>query len=398
MISIVFIEVSLLKRFFLFSIIVSMFLLVFTPTSQNVYAEENETLSLNSPYCVLIEPKSKHILYQSNPNEKLYPASMTKMMGMLLILEEIEKGKINWDDKVTCSEYASSMGGTQIYLEPGEQMKLEDLFKSVAINSANDAIVCLGEYVSGSNDAFVKRMNEKAKELKMTNTSFQNATGFDDPNHYTCPLDMALLACELLKYEKDVLKFSSQREAYIREDTDKPFWLVNTNKLLNAYEGMDGLKTGFTHDAGYNLTATAKRNGVRLVSVVMHEETIQKRSQDTVQLLNHGFSKLKCESLYEKGDVIDSISLTSSLKTKINVIVKENIDIITYKDENKDDLKVEMVIDKYYPPIEENEVIGKLKITTPSGIKYEYDLYSDKSVEKPSFWDIILRNLRIFFS
>ena len=387
-----------MKRFFLFSIIVSMFLLIFTPASQKVYAEENETLSLNSPYCVLIEPKSKHILYQSNPNEKLYPASMTKMMGMLLILEEIEKGKINWDDKVTCSEYASSMGGTQIYLEPGEQMKLEDLFKSVAINSANDAIVCLGEYVSGSNDAFVKKMNDRAKELKMTNTSFKNATGFDDPNHYTCPLDMALLACELLKYEKDVLKFSSQREAYIREDTDKPFWLVNTNKLLNAYEGMDGLKTGFTHDAGYNLTATAKRNGVRLISVVMHEETIQKRSQDSVALLNYGFSKLKCESLYEKEDVIDSISLTSSLKTKINVIVKENIDIIVYKDENKDDLKVEMVIDKYYPPIDENEAIGKLKITTPSGIKYEYDLYSDKNVEKPSFWDIILRNLRIFFS
>lgn len=395
---IIFIEVSILKRFFLFNLIVCCFLLIFSPKAVKVDASEEASLTLNSSYCVLIEPKSRHIIYQSNPNEKLYPASMTKMMGMLLVLEEINKGKISWDDEVICSSYASSMGGTQIYLEEGEKMKLEDLFKSVAINSANDAIVCLGEYVAGSNDEFVKRMNQKAKELKMVNTSFKNATGFDDPEHYTCPLDMANLACELLKYEKDVLKFSSLKEAYVRENTSKPFWLVNTNKLLGAYEGMDGLKTGFTSDAGYNLTATAKRNGLRLVSVVMHEETIKKRSQDTVQLLNYGFSKLKSENLFSKDDVIDSITLTSSLKTKINVIVKEDINIVMNKEENKDELKVEMVIDKYYPPIKEDEVIGKLKITTKSGVLYEYDLYSDKVVDKPSFWDVLLRNIQIFFS
>lgn len=385
-----------MKRFFLINLIIC-FLFIFSFKPHVVYALEPASLSLNSSYCVLIEPKSRHVIYQSNSNEKLYPASMTKMMGMLLILEEINNGKISWDDEVTCSEYASSMGGTQIYLEPGEQMKLEDLFKSVAINSANDAIVCLGEYVAGSNDEFVKRMNQKAKELKMTNTSFKNATGFDDPEHYTCPLDMAYLACELLKYEKEVLKYSSMQEGYVRENTDNPFWLVNTNKLLKHYDGMDGLKTGFTQKAGYNLTATAYRKGVRLVSVVMREETIAKRSQDTIRLLDYGFSNLKCERVFSQGDIISNIEINGAFKEKIDVYVNEDIDVIMDNSQKKEDLIIETIIDKKEPPLQKDQIIGKLKITTPSNIIYEYNLFSSKAVAKLSFWDILLRYLRSLF-
>lgn len=385
-----------LKNFFLISLILTLLCLISAPKEREVRAEE--PLELNTSYCVLIEPVSRQILYSENAEEKLYPASMTKMMGMLLILEGVESGKIAFDDEVTCSEYAASMGGTQIFLEQGETMKLEDLFKSVAINSANDAIVCLGEYLEGSNSAFVKKMNEKARSLNMNNTSFVNATGFDDPNHYTCPKDMAVLACELLKYEETVLKYSSLKEAYIREDSSSPFWLVNTNKMLGAYEGMDGLKTGFTSDAGYNLTATAKRNGVRLVSVVMKEETIQKRSQDTSRLLDYGFSLLKCESVFSAGDIISACTFQNTLEKEIGVKVNDEIKAILNKTEKIEDLLVEVTIHKTEAPVAENEKIGTLKITTPSGREYVYDVFASEEVSKISYGQVFINNLKILFS
>lgn len=383
------------KYVFFLCLIVSICLFNFKYYNQ-VYAEE--TLSLNTTNYVLIEPKSKQVIIESNSNEKLYPASMTKMMGMLLILEAIEEGKIAFDDQVTCSEYASSMGGTQIYLEPGEVMSLEDLFKAVTINSANDAIVCLGEYLEGSNDAFVNKMNKRAKQLNMNSTNFVNATGFDDENHYTSPLDMALLACELLKYEEEVLKYSSLKEAYIREDSSSPFWLVNTNKLLGHYNGLDGLKTGFTNDAGYNLTATAKRNGVRLISVVMHEETIQKRSQDTCKLLDYGFSKLKVENVFEKNEIISTCNFKNTLQKDVGIIVKEDIDVILDKDETINDLQVEIVLDKMEAPLYQDDIVGYLKITTRSGREYHYKVYVEEEVSKLTYLKILLKNIKVIFS
>lgn len=209
-----------------------------------VFADEAVDLNLNATSAVLIESTSKMILYQKDKDKVLYPASMTKMMGMYLILEKEQEGKLSFDDVVIASEYASSMGGTQIFLEPNEKMTVKDLFKAVAVNSANDAIVALGEHIAGSNDGFVKMMNDKAKEMNMCNTNFKNATGFDDPDHYTTCYDMALLAAELLKFDEKILQFSRLEEAYVREDSECPFWLVNTNKLLKYYDGMDGLKTG----------------------------------------------------------------------------------------------------------------------------------------------------------
>lgn len=385
-----------MKHFFLVNIIAILFLLIFSPLPTNVSAEPS--LELNSPYYVLIEPKSKKVICESNSKEKLYPASMTKMMGMLLVLESIEKGKIHFEDEVVCSEYASSMGGTQIFLEPQEKMKLEDLFKAVAINSANDAIVCLGEYLEGSNDAFVSKMNKRAQELGMKNTSFKNATGFDDKEHYTCPYDMGLVACELLKYEDVVLKYSSLKEAYIRENSSSPFWLVNTNKLLGHYEGLDGLKTGFTNDAGYNLCATAKRNGVRLISVVMKEETIKKRSQDTCKLLDYGFSLLKSEIVFNAEQIISSCQIRNSLTKEIGIKVKQDIKVIMNKDEKIDDLKIEVEIPLIEAPIKEDDIIGTLKITTPSLRTYTFDVFASEEVEKISYGKVFLNNLKIIFS
>ena len=385
-----------MKHLTLLGIIISLFFLLFPLKSNFVMAEES--ISLNTKYYVLIEPKSKQVIVQSNPHEKLYPASMTKMMGMLLILEAIEENRISFNDQVTCSSYASSMGGTQIFLEPGEVMLLEDLFKSVAVNSANDAIVCLGEHLEGSNDNFVKKMNIRAKELGMKNTNFKNATGLDDKEHYSSCYDMGLLASELLKYDDIVLKYSSLKEDYIRQDSSSPFWLVNTNKLLGHYEGLDGLKTGFTSQAGYNLTATAKRNGVRLVSVVMNEETIQKRSQDTCSLLNYGFSLLKSETIFVSEEVICNYNIKNTLNKEIGIKVKENINVILDKGEKKEDLKIELVMNKIEAPIEEDEEVGCIKITTKSNRVYVFKVYSTCKVEKISFGQIFSNNMKIIFS
>lgn len=268
-----------------------------TPQTIN---EEKPDLALNSSSVVLIEPNSKRVIYEENKDEKHYPASMTKMMGMYIILDNIQKGNLKWNDMVTASEYASSMGGTQIFLEPNEKMSVEDLFKSVCINSANDAITALGEHIAGSTPAFVSLMNKTAKQLGMNNTNFVNPTGFDDENHYTTPYDMALVASELVKFNEDLFRFTRLKEDYVRKDSSNPFWLVNTNKMLGHFDGLDGLKTGFTSKANYNLTATAKRNGVRLISVVMNVDTIAHRSQDTATLLNYGFNKMTAIKVFEK--------------------------------------------------------------------------------------------------
>ena len=225
-------------RKFLFGLICLSLISSFFIKENVVKADE---IDLNATSAVLMEPISKEVIYSKNPHEKLYPASMTKMMGLYLILEAVDNNKISFDDEVIVSSYASSMGGTQIFLEENERMSLNDLFKSVAINSANDAIVAMGEYLASSNEKFVEMMNQKAQEFNMKDTHFVNATGFDDPNHYTSAYDMALLGSHLVEFNEKILKYTSMQEGYVRENTQEPFWLVNTNKLLKYYEGLDGL-------------------------------------------------------------------------------------------------------------------------------------------------------------
>ena len=229
---------------YVFFLLLILILNLFNFNSYHLVNGEENTLELNcSSYC-LMEPLSKTVIASNNEHKKLYPASMTKMMGLYLILEAIDNNEISLADEVMVSKFASSMGGTQIFLEENEKMSVEDLFKSVAINSANDAIVALGEHLCASNNLFVERMNKKAKEFGMNDTNFVNATGFDDENHYTSAYDMALLGSYLVGFGDKILKYSSMQEGYIRENSSSPFWLVNTNKLLKYYNGMDGLKTG----------------------------------------------------------------------------------------------------------------------------------------------------------
>ena len=371
------------------------FILIFNGFNKKNIVKADE-LDLFSTSVCLMEPISKRVIYSKNPHQKLYPASMTKMMGLYLILEAVENKKISFDDEVIVSSYASSMGGTQIFLEENEKMKVQDLFKAVAINSSNDAIVALGEYLASSNDNFVKMMNDKAKQFNMNDTHFNNATGFDDPEHYTSSYDMALLGSYLVGFEDKILKYSSMQEGYVRENTSKPFWLVNTNKLLKYYEGMDGLKTGFTSKAGYNLTATAKRNGVRIVSTVMNLDTIAHRSQDTIKLLDYGFSKLKAISLYSKDDVVSTFEIDASLNKYLITSCKQEIKIILNKEDDENDILINAVLEKETPYIE-NELVGYLEIKTPSGAIFKYNLYALNSVSKPNFITYLLNILKQLF-
>ena len=294
-------------------ILILLLLLISIPL---VKAEETEDLAPNAKSAIMIEASTGEILFQKNKDEKLAPASMTKMMSMLLIMEEIENGNLKWNEMITTSEKASSMGGSQIFLKVGEKMTVEDLLKGVAIASGNDAVVALAERVSGSEEQFVKRMNIRAKDLGLKNTNFINATGLTADNHYSSAYDMSLIAKELVKHEK-ILEFTSTYEDYLRKDTKSPFWLVNTNRLVRFKEGVDGLKTGFTDEAGYCLTATMKKDNMRLITVVMKEENTSKRSADTTKMLDYGFNIYMVQTILDEKTTIEKkkVELGKTLTT-----------------------------------------------------------------------------------
>ena len=291
-----------------------------------VKAEETEDLAPNAKSAIMIEASTGEILFQKNKDEKLAPASMTKMMSMLLIMEEIENGNLKWNEMITTSEKASSMGGSQIFLKVGEKMTVEDLLKGVAIASGNDAVVALAERVSGSEEQFVKRMNTRAQDLGLKNTNFINATGLTADNHYSSAYDMSLIAKELVKHEK-ILEFTSTYEDYLRKDTKSPFWLVNTNRLVRFKEGVDGLKTGFTDEAGYCLTATMKKDNMRLITVVMKEENTSKRSADTTKMLDYGFNIYMVQTILDEKTTIEKKKVELGKIITTEIVPKENITI-----------------------------------------------------------------------
>ena len=263
--------------------------LLFIKSMKNTKADEELVKYAKS--AILIEVETGTILYEYNAHERYEPASMTKIMTMKLVLDALASKRIEKNQMLATSENAKSKGGTQIYLEVGEKMKVEDLFKAMVIASANDAATTLAEGISGSEQFFVSQMNNEVKKLGLKNTHFSNVTGLPTENHYSSSYDMAMIARNLLvKYENEIIPYTSKYEDYVREDSDKPFWLVNTNKLIKHAEGVDGLKTGWTESAGYCLTCTKKKDGMRLISVVMNADTVQHRSEDTLSLLNYGFA------------------------------------------------------------------------------------------------------------
>lgn len=343
----------------------------------------------------LMEYTSGKVIYAEHENKRLYLASMTKMMGLLLIYEALHDGQLQLDDMVTTSEFAASMGGSQVFLEPQETLSAEDMIKSICIASANDAMVAMGEHLAGSHEAFVNKMNRKAKELGMNNTHFMNATGLHDDKHYTTAKDMALLGQALLKEGgEELLKITSTYDAYIREDSDKKFWLVNTNKLLKQVEGVDGLKTGFTKEALSCITVSAKRKELRLIAVVMGASNAKARNAIASGLLEYGFAQYAQGLLYAKGTRLDTLSFENGKPKQADIVALEDISYVFEKGKEPKEKHKEITITKKKLPYQKNEKIGTVRIEMSDGYYMEAPIGVNRTVLPLDFSDILLKTMR----
>lgn len=349
-------------------------------------------LASNAKSAIMIEASTGKVIFEKNANESLPMASMTKMMTLLIIMENIDNGNLKWDEKVTASEYAASMGGSQIFLEVGEEMTVEDLVKGICIGSGNDAAVAMAERIGGTEEEFVKMMNEKAKELGLKNTNFVNACGLDDDNHYSSAYDMAMIAKELVKYEK-ILEYTGTYEDYLRKDTDNSFWLVNTNKLVRYYSGVDGLKTGYTETALYCITTTAKKNNMRLITVVMGEPTSAVRNSETTQMLDYGFNTYQIDTILPKSKVLAKSKVNGGKDKLVNVVPIEDVNILNTKVGTKKNVTYEFDIDDISAPVKKGDVVGKINVTVDGKNVMKIDATVDKNVDRASIVTIFGRNM-----
>lgn len=368
--------------------------IILASDTQTVSKEvDKDILSLKAKSAILIESTTGKILYEKNSHEKLAPASMTKIMSMLLIIEHIESGALKWDEMITVSENASSMGGSQILLETGEQMSVKDLFKGVAVGSGNDAVVALAEAVSGNEEAFVEMMNQKVKDLGLKDTNFKNPHGLDEANHYSSAYDMAMIGKELVKHEK-VLEFTSIYEDYLRKGTDREFWLVNTNRMVKFNPIVDGLKTGFTSGAGYCLTATAKKNNMRLLATVMGEESTTTRTNEITSLLDYGYANYKLDTVVSKDTIVDSIEISKSKLEKVDLVPIKDITILNKKTDKLGEISYSLDRNNISLPIKKGEVVGKLEIKEDGKILDTVDVTVSSDLEKIHFLGLFGRYIK----
>lgn len=369
-------------------ILISLFSFIFI---KNVSAVE---MDISAKSAILVDFNTGKVLYSKNENEPLAMASMTKVMSMLLIMEKIDDGSLKYDDIVEISTESSSMGGSQIFLNPGDKYKVIDLLKGVAMASANDAVVALAEKTYGSKEHFIEAMNKKAESLGLKNTHFVNVHGLDEEGHYSSAYDMSVMARELLKHEK-ILDFTRVYEEYLTKPDGSQIWLVNTNKLVRFYDGVDGLKTGFTQNAGYCLTATGKKNNLRLISVVMGEESIEKRSSDTVKLLNYGFNTFKVNLIKNKSEILGKVNVQKGKKENVDVVLVNDLIELLNASDKPSNYKFKILVDKITAPVKKGDVIGKVKVLNDNDILIsEVDITVNENVLKANLWDLFKRNLK----
>lgn len=358
----------------------------------SVLAEEDFAPSAKS--AILVDNLSGKILYEKNADEKLAPASMTKLASMLIVMEAIDNGSLKLEDKVTISDEAANMGGSQVFLQAGEVYTVHDLLKSVAIASGNDAVVALAEKVGGSVSGFVDMINKRLKELGATNTNFVNPHGLDAEGHYSTARDMSIIARELLRHEK-ILEYTSIYEEYLEKNDGSRIWLVNTNRLVRFYDGVDGLKTGFTKTAGYCLTATAKKNNFRLISVVMGEDTTENRSSDTVKMLNYGFNTFKINIIKKKGESLGKVRVEKGKQDFANIVLLNDATEILKNTDPVSEYKFNLKVDKIKAPLKIGDIVGSAEIIDNDGnIVDEVDVTIDKEIKKANILDYMLKNLR----
>ena len=351
------------------------------------YVNAQINLDLKSKSAIMIEESSKKILYEKNAHEKMAPASMTKIMTLLLVAEAIEDNRLSLDKEVIASEYAVSMGGSQVYLEANSKYKVSELIKAVGIGSANDAAVVLAEVLGGTVENFVAMMNNKVKELGLKNTNFKNPHGLDEANHYSTAYDMAIISSELVKYDF-ILDVTSTYEDNFMHPNGKSIWLVNTNSLIRFYEGVDGLKTGFTEEAGYCLTATKKNGDMRILTVTMNAETKEDRNSDTVKLMESAFSMYNVKKIIDKSKSLGKVFVDKSSQKYVDYYLQDDAKLLLSNDLRDVEYDYKINLDKLSAPLKSGEVIGKLKLTYNND-KVEYNIIVNEDVKKANFFETL---------
>lgn len=364
-------------------------------------ADNLSGIDIKSESGIIMEASTGKILFDKNMDEQKSPASMTKIMTMLLTVEAIESGKISLDDEVNISANASKMGGSQVYLEENSTATVEMLLKSIAIGSANDASVAVAEKIGGTESNFVNMMNKRAKELGAVNTTFKNPHGLDEEGHLTTAHDLALIARELIKHE-EILKLTSTYETTITHKNGKSLWLVNTNKLIKFYNGLDGLKTGFTDNAGYCLTGTMLRNDMRLITVTMKAPTKEDRNTDTINLMEYAYSMYYKSTLIKKDKKIGDMFIDNAKKRKISYYLKEDASVILDKDVRNIKYNYSVKLNNVKAPLKKNDVVGTLTLHL-NNQDINYNLIVKENIKKSNYFvrlnnylkDIISGNLNV---
>ncbi|GIM45912.1 D-alanyl-D-alanine carboxypeptidase [Collibacillus ludicampi] len=362
-----------------------------TFTSSAPQARAADDLSIDAPAAYLIDAKTGQVLYAKNENAKRYPASTTKLMTLLLVEEAIAQGKAKLTDVVPVSQEAYNIGGSSAYLDPREKWTLEDMIKFICVPSANDADVAVADYLAGNEAEFVRKMNEKAKELGMTNTHFTDASGLHNPDHYTTAHDLSIVARELVTKYPQILKYTSIPKLVVRDGKNI---FENTNKLLGNYDGLDGLKTGFTDQAGYNLVSTAERNGFRVIGVILGAANDDKRVSETRKLLDYAFNNFTEKQLYKKDQPLSQMAPVEKGKDK-EVPVAPNTDVYVALPAGQANAKVDQKItfDSVTAPIKKGQKVGTLSLVYNGKVLNNVDLVATQDDDKGSWIRLFFRGI-----
>ena len=346
---------------------------------------DNNSLNLESASAILVEQSTGQVLYAHNIHEQLRPASVTKVMSILLIMEALDSGKINLTDQVPCSENAASMGGSQIWLDPRETLSVDDMLKAICVNSANDCVVAMAEFIAGSEEAFVQMMNDKAKELGMNDTTFKNCHGLDEDGHVTSSYDIALMSKELLSNHPNVTKYTTIWMDTLRGGKSQ---LSNTNKLIKYYRGATGLKTGSTGFALYNLSASATIDNLSLIAVIMKAPSTKVRFAEAQKLLDYGFNTFSYKEFGKKDDVISSVKVDKGSSSEVQAVLKDNSGTLIEKGKDKN---VEQNIDlpsSISAPVVTGQKLGEVTFSLDGEVISKTDIIAKDNVDKVNLFNI----------
>ena len=345
----------------------------------------NNSLMLESGSACLIDQNTGLVLYDHNMHEQLRPASVTKIMSLLLIMEALDSGRISLTDQVPCTEDAAAMGGSQIWLDVRETLTVDEMLKAICVVSANDCVVAMADYLEGSQEAFVAKMNEKAKELGMNDTCFKNCHGIDEDGHVTSSYDIAIMSRELLVNHPSITNYTTIWMDTLRDGKSS---LVNTNKLVRNYSGCTGLKTGSTSLALYNLSASATRNNLSLIAVIMRAPTSAIRFSEAQKLLDYGFNNYSVTSFGNKGDIIKEVQVNKGTSKTINAVLESDAKILTKKS-NNNEISQEIILDDVInAPIIQGQKLGEIKYSINGSVVSTVNLIADKDSPKLSFLSI----------